>query len=216
MELVFESFARRAIFLAKKRYAIWVFEKSGDSWRDSIKVKGMETVRRDWCELASETLEQVLEIVLKKGDIDEAVEYVRSVVKDIRRLMVEHDPEIIRKLVITRRYTKKAESYNSKQPHITVVEKIRKRGGKVPEVGDRVPFIITAGSGLLVDRAEDAEYVMAHNVPVDTDYYIHKQVLPPVERIFKSLGVNRKRLNTHAIGLSELAERGTQRSLMDF
>ena len=216
MELVFESFARRAIFLAKKRYAIWVFEKSVDGWRDSIKVKGMETVRRDWCELASETLEQVLEIVLKKGDIDEAVEYVRSVVKDIRRLMVEHDPEIIRKLVITRRYTKKAESYNSKQPHITVVEKIRKRGGKVPEVGDRVPFIITAGSGLLVDRAEDAEYVMAHNVPVDTDYYIHKQVLPPVERIFKSLGVNRKRLNTHAIGLSELAERGTQRSLMDF
>ena len=215
MELVFEAFARRAIFLAKKRYAIWVFEKSGGGWDDSIKVKGMETVRRDWCELASGTLERVLELVLKKGNIEEAVEHVRGVVKDIRRLMVEHDPEITGKLVITRRYTKKAENYHNKQPHITVVGKIKKRGGKVPEIGDRVPFIITAGSGLLVERAEDAEYVMAHNVPVDTDYYIHKQVLPPVERIFKSLGVNTKRLDTHVLCVSELVDRGSQKSLFD-
>ncbi len=216
MELVFEAFARRAIFLAKKRYAIWVFEKSGNSWEDGIKVKGMETVRRDWCELASDTLERVLELVLKKGNLEEAVKHVRGVIKDIRRLMVEHDPEIIKKLVITRRYTKKAESYHNKQPHVTVVEKIRKRSGKVPEIGDRVPFIITVGSGLLVERAEDAEYVMSHNVPVDTEYYIHKQVLPPVERIFKSLGVNTKRLDTHAIGVNELVDKGSQKSLMDF
>ncbi|MDM7934673.1 MAG: DNA-directed DNA polymerase, partial [Methanothrix sp.] len=31
MELVFEAFAKRGIFLAKKRYALWVFEPSGDS-----------------------------------------------------------------------------------------------------------------------------------------------------------------------------------------
>ncbi|MGP8337910.1 MAG: DNA-directed DNA polymerase, partial [Methanosarcinaceae archaeon] len=80
MELEFESIAKRALFVAKKRYAIWVFERDGNGWSDNIKVKGMETVRRDWCELTSKTLGNVLEMVLKEGAIDRAVEYVRGVV----------------------------------------------------------------------------------------------------------------------------------------
>ncbi|MCK4652531.1 MAG: DNA polymerase elongation subunit, partial [Methanosarcinales archaeon] len=125
MELEFESIARRAIFIAKKRYALWIFEKTGAGWKDSIKVKGMETVRRDWCGLTSKTLNKVLELVLKDGKVDESVEYVRGVVDRVRNLKVRTDSEIMDDLILTRKYNKKEESYKSKQPHITVVEKIR-------------------------------------------------------------------------------------------
>jgi DNA polymerase I len=215
MELVFEAFARRAIFLAKKRYAIWVFEREGDGWKDELRVKGMETVRRDWCELASNTLNKVLELVLKKGSVDEAIQHVRSVIHKIRTLDIKNNPDSLRELVLTRRYTKKTDSYRSRQPHITVVEKIRERKGVMPNIGDRIPFVITAGTGLFVSRAEDPVYVLEKNLPIDTDYYINKQILPPVERIFKNLGVSTKHLDSRNLAVNS-ESKGSQKSLFDF
>jgi DNA polymerase I len=200
MELVFEAFARRGIFLAKKRYALWVFEQVGEVWKDRIKVRGMETVRRDWCGLTSKTLKTCLELVLKEGKVDEAVDHVRSVVVRLQSLDLSLDPGILEELTLTRRYTKSTGSYKNKQPHIQLVEKIRERGGQVPSVGDRVPFVIIKGKSsrknkaLFVDRAEDPAFVLENNMPLDTEYYENKQILPPVLRIFESFGVTKDQL----------------------
>nr|WP_321497199.1 DNA-directed DNA polymerase [uncultured Methanolobus sp.] len=195
MELEFESIAKRALFIAKKRYAIWVFEKSGDGWKDDIKVKGMETVRRDWCELTSKTLNRILELVLKEGKVEVAVQHVRSVVDGVRNIDVRKDSDIIEDLTMTRMFSKKATSYKNKQPHLTVAEKIEERTGTPPPVGERIPFVIIAGKDLFVNRAEDPEYVKENNIPIDVDYYIKKQLLPPVERILGVFGVDMANLD---------------------
>lgn len=228
MELVFEAFARRGIFLAKKRYALWVFEPVGDGWKDKIKVRGMETVRRDWCDLTSKTLKTCLELVLKEGKVDEAVDHVRSVVVRLQNLDVSSDPGILQELTLTRRYTKSSGSYKNKQPHIQLVEKIRERGGSVPGVGDRVPFVIVQGKRgkknkeLFVNRAEDPVYVLEKNMLLDTEYYVEKQILPPVLRIFESFGVTKDRLcpgrgqsNLFSFG-GEGQKAQKQKSLFDF
>ena len=200
MELVFEAFARRGIFLAKKRYALWIFEPLGEGWKDRIKVRGMETVRRDWCDLTSKTLKTCLELVLKEGKVDEAVEHVRTVVLRLKNLDLSKDPDILQDLTLTRRYTKSPGSYKNKQPHIQLVEKMKERGGSIPGVGDRVPFVIIQGMRgkknreLFVNRAEDPAYALEKNMLLDTDYYVEKQILPPVLRIFESFGVGRDRL----------------------
>jgi len=228
MELVFEAFARRGIFLAKKRYALWVFEPSGDAWKDKIKVRGMETVRRDWCDLTSKTLKTCLELVLKEGKVDEAVDHVRSVVVRLQNLDLSEDPGILGDLTLTRRYTKSTGSYKNKQPHIQLVEKIKRRGGQVPGVGDRVPFVIIRGKNsrknreLFVDRAEDPAFVLEKNMPLDTEYYVEKQILPPVLRIFETFGVTKDRLcvgrgqsNLFSFG-SEGQKAQKQKSLFEF
>jgi len=206
MELEFESIAKRALLIAKKRYALWLFEPRNSGWEDKIKVKGMETVRRDWCELTSVTLNRVLELVLKEGDVDRAVEHVRKVVNDVRNLDPAKDSQIIESLILTRTLTRKLESYKNKQPHLTAAEKLKERTGVMPSIGTRIPFIITAGKGLFVDRAEDPDYVREHNIPIDVDYYIKKQILPPVERILEVLGVK----------LSSLDFDSKQKGLFDF
>ncbi len=226
MELVFEAFARRAIFLAKKRYALWVFEPSGQEWMDRIKVRGMETVRRDWCNLTSKTLKTCLELVLKEGKVDDAVDHVRLVVSRIQNLNVVDDPEILEELTLTRRYTKSTGSYKNKQPHIQLVEKIKKRGGQVPGVGDRVPFVIIRGKTsrrnreLFVDRAEDPQFVLEQNMPLDTEYYVEKQILPPVLRIFETFGISRDRicrdLKQSSLICFQEAKPQKQKSLFDF
>ncbi|MDF0591846.1 DNA-directed DNA polymerase [Candidatus Methanocrinis natronophilus] len=194
MELVFEAFARRGLFLVKKRYALWVFEKTGGEWRDRIKVRGMETVRRDWCELTSKTLNRSLELVLQEGRVEEAVDLAKSVIDRLQRLDLRKDPEILEDLVLTRRYTKSTASYKNKQPHVQLAEKMRARGGRVPQVGDRVPFVIVRGRGLFVDRAEDPSYALENGLLIDTDYYINKQILPPLLRLLSPFGVSKEQL----------------------
>ncbi|HET8685584.1 MAG TPA: DNA-directed DNA polymerase, partial [Methanosarcina sp.] len=110
MELEFESIAKRALLIAKKRYALWFFEPRNSGWEDKIKVKGMETVRRDWCELTSVTLNRVLELVLIEGNVEQAVNYVREVVSKVRNLDPAKDSDIIESLVLTRTLTRKTES----------------------------------------------------------------------------------------------------------
>ncbi|KCZ72116.1 DNA polymerase elongation subunit (family B) [Candidatus Methanoperedens nitroreducens] len=211
MELVFDSFARRAIFIAKKRYAVLLWEKSPEGIKQKIKVKGMETVRRDWCELTTKTVERVLELVLKEGKVDDAIELVENTIDSIREVDARKNPELFDELILTRQYTKKVENYKSRQPHITVVEKLKSRG-IVPNVGDRIPFIILAGNGLFVERAEDPEYAREKNLPLDVDYYVNKQILPPVERILADLGEHGEKLRM----MREKKTQKGQRSLFDF
>ncbi|MDW7725891.1 MAG: DNA-directed DNA polymerase [Candidatus Methanoperedens sp.] len=213
MELVFDSIGKRAIFIAKKRYAVWVFEKSDKGWKDEIRVKGMETVRRDWCGLTTRTVEKVLELVLKKGDVDGAVLHVRNTINSIRTIDARKDAELFDDLVLTRQFTKKVERYRSRQPHTTVVEKMRKRG-IIANLGDRIPFVILAGNGLFVERAEDPEYAKENNLPLDVDYYVNKQILPPVERILSEFGVKGEMLRF--LGDKTAQKETEQRSLFEF
>ena len=206
MELEFESIAKRALLIAKKRYALWLFEPKNSGWEDKIKVKGMETVRRDWCGLTSMTLNRVLELVLIKGDVDGAVEHVQKIVSDVRNLDPRKDAELIESLVLTRTLTRKTDSYKNKQPHLTVAENLKKRTGVMPSIGTRIPFVIVAGKGLFVERAEDPDYVRENNIPIDVDYYIKKQILPPVERILGVFGVK----------ISSLDFDSKQKGLFDF
>jgi len=211
MELVFDSFGRRAIFIAKKRYAVLVWERNRDGVKEKLRVKGMETVRRDWCELTTKTVEKVLEFVLKEGKVDEAVELVKNTVDSIREIDAQKHPELFDQLILTRQYTKKPESYKSRQPHITVVNKLKNRG-IIANVGDRIPFVILAGNGLFVDRAEDPDYARENNLLLDVDYYVTKQILPPVERILADFGEHGEKLRV----MREKRTQKGQRSLFEF
>jgi DNA polymerase elongation subunit (family B) len=39
-------------------------------------------------------------------------------------------------------------------------------------------------------KTEVVDYVIEQNLPIDKDYYINKQLAPPLERIFKVLNFN--------------------------
>jgi DNA polymerase I len=38
-----------------------------------------------------------------------------------------------------------------------------------------------------VNRAENPNYIIKHGIQIDTEYYINKQLLPPLLRIFSTL-----------------------------
>jgi len=204
MELVFDSYAKRAIFLAKKRYALLVQEKTARGIKEKIKVKGMETVRRDWCEITTKTIEKVLELVLKEAKVDEAVLLVKNTINEIKS--IDATSPFFDSLILTRQYTKSIGSYKNKQP-------LQKRG-IISNVGDRIPFVIIAGNAMFVERAEDPEYAKKKNLPIDVDYYINKQILPPVERILSDFGVTREMLR--GLGERNVQAETKQKQLFEY
>ena len=82
--------------LTKKRYAAWKFEAKGPGeWKETIETKGIETVRRDWCGLVGETMNEVLKIILTEQDVKKASAFARQIIKDLQagKIPVEKEGE---------------------------------------------------------------------------------------------------------------------------
>lgn len=85
--------------------------------------------------------------------------------------------------------------YAGKQAHSELAERMRKRDpGTAPARGDRVSYVIIQGSksklninvdAAAYEKAEDPIYVLEHNLPIDTKYYLENQLSKPLMRIFE-------------------------------
>jgi len=200
LDLKFEKVFKTFLIEAKKRYAGWAFERDGEKWVDKMEMKGIETVRRDWCTLASETMLEVLHIILKEKDINKASKYVRSTVDDLAKGKIP-----LEKLSIVKGISKALDSYNGVQPHVELAKKIAQRDKSRSLVGERLEYVIVKGNQLMSKRAEDPKFVKEKGLELDSEYYIYNQLLPPLERIFEVCGITP----------SELLEGVKQKSLLD-
>ena len=186
LELDLQGFYKRGIFVpkegfsgtAKKKYAL--LDEGGN-----LLVRGLETVRRDWCNLAKDTQRKVLQLTLGERDVEGAIAYVRNVVKRLRRGEIP-----LRDLIIYEELTKPLSAYKQIGPHVVAARKLKERGVEIAE-GTVVTFVITSGHGSISERAEPVEYVSSED-RIDSTYYIEHQLLPPVLRILKVVGIEEK------------------------
>lgn len=200
LQLEFQKIYRTFLILTKKRYAGWKFTFDGE-WKDEIEMKGIETIRRDWCPLVSQTMKEILDIILKEGDMQKAIATMRNVLEKLKRNEIP-----LEMLTVIKGITKSPENYEGMLPHIELAKKLAERNPHdKPRIGDRLGFVIIKGNQILSKRAEDPGYVKKHNLQIDSDYYIHSQLFPPIERILVSIGVTK----------GELLGSGHQSSIMD-
>jgi len=190
LNLEFEKIYRSFLILTKKRYAGWKFERKGNEWEDALDMRGIETIRRDWCPLVGEAMLDVLNIILKERDIRKATQHVKRILKELSAGQVP-----VEKLTIVKGITRSLDAYDGIQPHVELAKKMQRRDPmNSPKVGDRVGFVVTRGKDILSKRAEDPEYAKQMGMQLDADYYVNSQLLPPVERIFEALGVEKGEL----------------------
>lgn len=198
MELEFEGLFKRGIFVtkkeggaAKKRYALIDFN-------DNLKIVGFEYVRRDWANTAKETQRKVIELVLKEGKPEKAVEFVRKVIEDLK------SGKVLKKdLTVLTQIKRQLSSYEAIGPHVAAAKKAIARGKELG-VGSVIGYIITKAGKSISDRAELEEYVQEGNY--DAEYYIKNQVLPAVIKILRELGYSEQ----------DLIHGGKQKTLGEF
>lgn len=178
IKLEFEKVYFPYLLINKKRYAglYWGNTKK----YDKMDSKGIETVRRDNCPMVQNVIETVLKKILIDRNVDAAQEYVKATISDLLQNKVD-----MSKLVITKALSKN--DYTAKQAHVELAERMRKRdAGSAPTLGDRVAYVIVKGAGGAknYEKSEDPLYVLEHNLPIDTKYYLDNQLAKPLSRIF--------------------------------
>lgn len=194
-ELTFETIKLRSMFLNKKRYAALEIEKiipgehiDAAIARGKISVKGMEGKRRDNALIGSDTQNKVVKILLKEGNVEKAELLVKETITDLLTGKVD-----MSRLIISKGLSKTDEQYakgGTKQQHVELKKRIQKRahrtGETIPETGDRIPFVMIRGNikSKANELSESPLHVQQNGIPLDTDYYINKQIWPAVIRIF--------------------------------
>jgi DNA polymerase delta subunit 1 len=203
--LTFETIKLRGCWLNKKRYFALEIEKfiEGERFEDAVKrakisIKGLEGKRRDNAFINSSTQKQIIRILLYENDIAKMERFIESRMRDLLLGRVD-----IHELVITKGLAKTEEQYakgGTKQQHVELKKRMAKRakftGEVVPETGDRVPYIVRAStneakSSKSAEKASELSehplYAQQHAVPINTQYYIDKQIWPAVARIMTAI-----------------------------
>ncbi len=176
MELDLEDFYSRGLFVAKrgkttgakKKYALL-----GDDGK--IKIRGFETVRRDWCKLSRELQDKVLRSILRDGNEKKALKIVRDVVDKLRARDIE-----LEDLTIQTKIKKPLDEYLSEGPHVAAAKKMVEAGTNVG-VGTFVEYFVGEGSS---KKIGDRVFLKGERVKYDIEYYLRKQILPAVDGIF--------------------------------
>lgn len=180
INLAFEKIYYPYLLINKKRYigGFWTREDK----MDKVDAKGVESVRRDNCQMVAETVKELSNILMFERNVDKAVQYTKDLISDLLQNKID-----MSKLVITKAYSKKAEDYKAKQAHVELVKRIQQRTPDIaPQIGDRIPYVIVMNmkGAKTYEKVEDPLYVLKMDLPIDTTYYLENQLKKPLTRIF--------------------------------
>jgi DNA polymerase delta subunit 1 len=199
IKLEFEKVYFPYLLINKKRYA-------GLYWTnphkyDKMDTKGIETVRRDNCRLVQTVIDTSLRMLLIDRDVEGAQQFVKDTISDLLQNKVDMSNLVITKALTKDGYKeddkgeeggfgKKKDGYTAKQAHVELAERMKKRdAGSAPALGDRVAYVMIKGAGGAknYEKSEDPLFVLEHNIPIDTKYYLENQLSKPLVRIFEPI-----------------------------
>jgi len=164
---------------AKKRYA-------GLLPDGRLDIVGLEVIRGDWAAVAKTVQEKVLDIILKEQSPKKAATFVRQTISELRQKKIPY-----RDLIIWKTLTKPPEEYAVKASHVEAARMLTEKGWKL-DVGDKVGYVVIAGTGRLYERVKP--YILASYNEIDVEYYVTKQVVPVAARVLESFDITEEQL----------------------
>ncbi|XP_060232727.1 DNA polymerase alpha catalytic subunit [Meriones unguiculatus] len=188
LEIDIDGVFKSLLLLKKKKYAALVVEPTSDgNYITKQELKGLDIVRRDWCDLAKETGNFVIGQILSDQSRD-------TIVENIQKRLIEIGENVLNGSIpvsqfeINKALTKDPQDYPDKKslPHVHVALWINSQGGRKVKAGDTVSYVICQdGSNLpATQRAYAPEQLQKQdNLSIDTQYYLAQQIHPVVTRI---------------------------------
>ncbi|XP_068604329.1 DNA polymerase alpha catalytic subunit [Brachionichthys hirsutus] len=188
LEIDIDGVFKSLLLLKKKKYAALVVENQGDGqYGVKQEIKGLDIVRRDWCDLAKECGNYVIGQILSDQNRD-------VIVENIQKHLVEMGEKVtageipLSHYEIHKSLTKEPQDYPDKKslPHVHVALWINSQGGRRVKAGDTVSYVICKDGSTLAasQRAYALEQLQKQEgLVLDTQYYLSQQVHPVVSRI---------------------------------
>ncbi|XP_027861334.1 DNA polymerase alpha catalytic subunit isoform X1 [Xiphophorus couchianus] len=188
LEIDIDGVFKSLLLLKKKKYAALVVEQHGEG-RYSVKqeLKGLDIVRRDWCDLAKECGNYVIGQILSDQSRDVIVENIQKHLVEVGEKVANGNIPL-NQYEIHKALTKDPQDYPDKKslPHVHVALWINSQGGRRVKAGDTISYLICKDGSTLAasQRAYALEQLQKQEgLSVDTQYYLAQQVHPVVSRI---------------------------------
>nr|XP_061806813.1 DNA polymerase zeta catalytic subunit-like [Nerophis lumbriciformis] len=189
VKLKFEKVYLPCVLQTKKRYVGYMYE-SLDQKEPVFDAKGIETVRRDGCPAVSKILERSIKLLFETRDISQVKLFVqRQCVKVLDGRASMQD------LTFAKEY-RGGSSYRPGAcvPALELTRRMMSYDRRLePRVGERVPYVVVYGSPgvpLIQLVRRPLEVLRDPGLRLNATYYITKQILPPLGRMFQLIGVD--------------------------
>ncbi|OZJ04428.1 hypothetical protein BZG36_02904 [Bifiguratus adelaidae] len=194
--LEFEKIYFPYMLVNRKRYA-------GLQWTtaqapDKIDAKGIEMQRRDVIPLLSSVMESMLKLLFppiksamsdedRQKHIHSATEYVKMAIQEALAGNIN-----VGEFVLTKGLWlgTEADDYKSKQAHVELVDRLRKRHPwREFRDGDRIPYVFIKAPPTAkgFEKSEDPRHVLDMGIVLDYQYYLRHQLEQPLTRILELL-----------------------------
>ncbi|KAK4543375.1 hypothetical protein LTR36_005518 [Oleoguttula mirabilis] len=189
VKLKFEKVYHPCVLLAKKRYVGFKYESPSQT-EPEFDAKGIETVRRDGTPAEQKIEEKALKLLFRTSDLSEVKRYFQSQCTKIMQGRFSVQDFCFAKEVKLGTYADKGPP----PPGALIATKRMLRDPRAePQYGERVPYVVIAGApgARLWERCVEPErLIYDEHADLDAEYYISKNLIPPLERIFNLVGAN--------------------------
>ncbi|KAI8060050.1 hypothetical protein BC940DRAFT_371596 [Gongronella butleri] len=186
IKLKFEKVYHPCLLLTKKRYVGFKYEHI-DETEPVFDAKGIETVRRDGTPATQKIMEACIKILFRTQDLSEVKRYLYDQWTKILANRVSIQDFIIAKEV--RLGTYKNLPHGAQLAHAAMAKDPRAE----PQYGERVPYVVVhqGPNARLKDRIMKPEALLQdRTLRLDGEYYIRKQIIAPLERVFQLMGAD--------------------------
>jgi DNA polymerase zeta len=189
VKLKFEKVYHPCVLLAKKRYVGFKYEHRNQK-EPEFDAKGIETVRRDGTPAEQKIEEKALKILFRTADLSEVKRYFQEQCMKIMSGRISIQDFLFAKEV-------KLGTYSDRGPPppgaLIATKRMLADPRTEPQYGERIPYVVITGApgARLMDRCVSPEMLLQNDhIEIDSEYYISKNLIPPLERIFNLVGAN--------------------------
>ncbi|KAI9039172.1 DNA-directed DNA polymerase zeta catalytic subunit REV3 [Aspergillus affinis] len=189
VKLKFEKVYHPCVLMAKKRYVGFKYEHR-DQKEPEFDAKGIETVRRDGTPAEQKIEEKALKLLFRTADLSLVKSYFQKQCTKILQGKVS-----IQDFCFAREVKLGTYSERGLPPPGALIStrKMLEDPRSEPQYGERVPYVVVTGApgSRLIDRCVAPETLLHDpQLDLDAEYYITKNLIPPLERIFNLVGAN--------------------------
>jgi DNA polymerase alpha subunit A len=189
LEIDIDNVFRRILLQAKKKYAAINMVEADGKWIEKMEVKGLDMRRREYCALSKEISTRLLNEILSGDDPEVSISRIHDYLRDISAKMRDMTIPAQKYIIFTQlgKHPKDYGDAGESMPQVQVA--LREiANNKTIRKGDVVSYIITGdskSSESVAARARTPGDVMKadNGLSPDIEWYIGKQIFPPVERL---------------------------------
>lgn len=200
LEIDIDNVFRRLLLHAKKKYAAINMVQVDGKYVDRLEVKGLDMRRREYCALSKEVSSKLLNVILSGEEAEVSVEKIHDILRDTAQKMQDGAVPVQKYIIFTKLGKNPKEYPNAdSMPQVQVALRAMAQG-KTVRANDVMSYI-TTGDSQSSEHAAKRAYAPQDvlkpesELKPDVEWYLYKQIFPPVERLCAPIeGTNAVRL----------------------